>query len=66
MRVGILMKQYKLTLTMPDDFQTDECYECPLGIGHGEKTDNYHCVLYYRPCDCPLSEGQAVEEEYTD
>lgn len=59
------MKQYKLTLTMPDSFQTGECYECPLGV-YDHEIGDYYCVMHYRPCDCPLHEGQAIEEEYTD
>ena len=64
------MKQYKLTITMPDDFQTGECYKCPLGIYDHDLGDYYFDMLYRpcdcRPCDCPLHEGQAIEEEYTD
>lgn len=59
------MKQYKLTLTMPDSFQAGECYGCPLGV-YDHETGDYYCVMHYRPCDCPLSEGQAIEEDYTD
>lgn len=59
------MKQYKLTITMPDSFQTGECYKCPLGIFDHDLGDYYFDMLY-RPCDCRLHEGQAIEEEYTD
>ena len=59
------MKQYKLTITIPDGFQTGECYKCPLGVYDHEIRD-YYCVMHCRPCDCPLCEGQAIEEEYTD
>lgn len=59
------MKQYKFTLTMSDSFQTGECYKCPLGV-YDHETGDYYCVMYYRPCDCPLREGQAVEEDYVD
>lgn len=58
------MREYKLTLTMPDSFTTGECYNCPLGITDDD--GDYHCIMCYHPCDCPLCEGQAVEEEYTD
>ena len=60
------MKQYKLTITMPDSFETGECYDCPLGIWDGDETGDYRCVMHYRPCDCPLRETQAIEEDYTD
>ena len=58
------MKQYKLTFTMPDSFETGECFGCPLGIDDGD--GDYHCIMHYRFCDCPLHETQAVEEEYID
>ena len=59
------MKQYKLTITMPDSFETGECFGCPLGV-HDQIIDDDYCVMHYRPCDCPLRETQAVEEDYTD
>lgn len=60
------MKQYKLTLTMSDSFQTGECYSCPLSFWDYLGIQDWRCVMVYRPCDCPLREGQAIEEEYTD
>ena len=60
------MKQYKLTITMPDSFETGECYACPLSVWDDTADGVYDCVMHYRPCDCPLHEAQAVEEEYTD
>lgn len=62
------MKQYKLTITMPDDFQTGECCKCPLGVDifHTLHDCDWCCVMHYCSCDCPLHEGQAIEEDYTD
>lgn len=58
------MKEYKLTLVMPDDFEPGDCFHCPLGVE--DEDYDYYCVMGYRYCDCPLREGQAVEEDYTD
>lgn len=58
------MKEYKLTLAMPDSFEPGECFDCPLAI-RDDDAENY-CVMHYRYCDCPLREGQSIEEEYTD
>lgn len=57
------MKQYKLTLTMPDNFEPGECIDCPLAV---EDNAEYYCVMNYRYCDCPLREGQTIEEDYID
>ena len=46
------MKIAKIKFMVRDDFETGDCYSCPLAIDLGE--GDYRCALYYRNCDCPI------------
>lgn len=59
------MKEFKLTLAMPDNFKPGECLRCPLAA-YIPSTGNSVCAMGYRYYDCPLREGQTIEEDYTD
>ena len=58
------MREYKLTLTMPDSFESGDCINCPLAIEDDDA--EHYCVMHYRYYDCPLRERQTIEEDYTD
>ena len=60
------MKQFKLTITMPDDFKIGKCDSCPLSFWDYMGIQDWRCVMVYRSDCCPLREGQPIEEEYTD
>lgn len=58
------MKMAKVKFIVNDDFETGECYSCPLAIDLGE--GEYRCALGYRFCDCPIEldyNSYAMDEE---
>ena len=58
------MKMAKIKFIVNDDFETGECYSCPLAVDLGE--GEYRCALHYRFCDCPIQlddYSYAIDEE---
>lgn len=58
------MKIAKVKFIVKDNFETGDCYSCPLTVDWGE--GEYRCSLGYRNCDCPIElddYSYAMDEE---
>lgn len=59
------MKMAKVKFIVNDDFETGECYSCPLCYDDATSEDG-NCSLGYRSCDCPIQfddYSYAMDEE---
>lgn len=59
------MKIARVKFIVKDDFETGDCYNCPLG-SYISSTGNTVCAMNYRSCDCPIEldyNSYAMDEE---
>lgn len=59
------MKIAKIKFMVKDDFETGDCFNCPLSI-YDDDDHTTRCSLGYRNCDCPIQlddYSYAMDEE---